>query len=251
MEVLAEDPSSITPFWENGHTRICAILPPVVPDADAVETYRNLSTLKQLHIEDVQIHSLSQRGPARILGFRVHCGIGLAVSNDWALRVLQDGGASSATLSPELSFSQLRQLSKCLDTELYAYGRVPLLCSETCLIKAAGGSCDCHKACGLLDKAGRLYPVQRTGGCRSILYSADKLFLGDRLRELKTLGVRCLHLAFTTENARECFSIAERYLGLNTYAPNAKMKGYYEENRIGSGFRFSKKTGSSGDAGAI
>lgn len=251
MEVLAEDPSSITPFWENGHTRICAILPPVVPDADAVETYRNLSTLKQLHIEDVQIHSLSQLGPARILGFRVHCGIGLAVSNDWALRVLQDGGASSATLSPELSFSQLRQLSKCLDTELYAYGRVPLLCSETCLIKAAGGSCDCHKACGLLDKAGRLYPVQRTGGCRSILYSADKLFLGDRLRELKTLGVRCLHLAFTTENARECFSIAERYLGLNTYAPNAKMKGYYEENRIGSGFRFSKKTGSSGDAGAI
>ena len=251
MEVLEENPSVITPFWENGHTRICAVLPPLVPDADAVDTYRSLSTLKQLHIEDVQIHSLSQLGPARILGFRIHCGIGLAVSNDWALRVLQDGGASSATLSPELSFGQLRQISKCLDTELYAYGRVPLLSSETCLIKAAGGSCDCHKACGLLDKAGRLYPVQRTGGCRSILFSADKLFLGDRLKELKTLGVRCLHLAFTTENARECFSIAERYLGLNTYVPNAKMKGYYEENRIGSGLRFSKKTGSSGDAGPV
>lgn len=251
MEVLAEAPSVITPFWENGHTRICAVLPPVVPDADAVDTYRNLSTLKQLQIADVQIHSVSQLGPARILGFRIHCGIGLAVSNDWALRVLQDCGASSATLSPELSFSQLRQLSKCLDTELYAYGRVPLLSTETCLIKAAGGSCDCHKACGLLDKAGRLYPVQRTGGCRSILYSADKLFLGDRLKELKTLGVRCLHLAFTTENARECFSIAQRYLGLNTYSPNAKMKGYYEENRIGSGLRLSKKTGSSGDVGPV
>ncbi len=251
MEVLVEEPSIITPFWENGHTRICAVLPPVVPDADAVDTYRSLSTLKQLHIEDVQIHSLSQLGPARILGFRIHCGIGLAVSNDWSLRVLQECGAFSATLSPELSFAQLRQLSKCLDTELYAYGRVPLLSSETCLIKAAGGSCDCHKACGLLDKAGRVYPVQRTGGCRSILYSADKIFLGDRLRELKTLGVRCLHLAFTTENARECFSLAERYLGHNTYVPNAKMKGYYEENRIGPGFRFSKKTGSSGNAGAV
>ena len=251
MEVLEEEPSVITPFWENGHTRICAILPPLVPDADAVDTYRKLSTLKQLHIEDVQIHSISQLGPARILGFRIHCGVGLAVSNDWALRVLQDGGASSATLAPELSFSQLRQLSKCLDTELYAYGRIPLLSSETCLIKAAGGSCDCHKTCGLLDKAGRLYPIQRTGGCRSILYSADKLFVGDRLKELKTLGVRCLHLAFTTENARECFAIAERYMGLNAYVPNAKMKGYYEENRIGSGFRFSKKAGSSGDAGSV
>ncbi len=251
MEVLEEEPAVITPFWENGHTRICAVLPPLVPDADAVDTYRKLSTLKQLHINDVQIHSISQLGPARILGFRIHCGIGLAVSNDWSLRVLQDAGASSATLSPELSFPQLRQLSKCMDTELYAYGRVPLLSSETCLIKAAGGSCDCHKTCGLLDRAGRFYPIQRTGGCRSILFSADKLFWGDRIRELKTLGVRCLHLAFTTENARECFAIAERYLGLNSYVPNTRMKGYYEENRIGSGFRVSKKTGSSGDAGSV
>ena len=251
MEVLEEQPSVITPFWENGHTRICAVLPPLVPDADALNTYRSLDTLKQLHIEDVQIHSLSQLGPARMLGFRIHCGIGLAVSNDWALRVLQDSGVTSATLSPELTFSQLRQLSKCVDTELYAYGRIPLLSAETCLIKAAGGSCDCHKACGLLDKAGKLYPVQRTGGCRSILFSADKLFLGDRLKDLRTIGVRCLHLAFTTENARECFSVAERYLGLNTYVPNARMKGYYEEDRIGSGFRFSKKTGSSGDAGSF
>ena len=251
LEVLEEDASAITPFWENGHTRICAVLPPLVPDADALKTYRSLSKLRDLHIEDVQIHSLSQLGPARALGFRVHCGIGAAVSNDWALRVLEDAGAASATLSPELSFRQLAQLSKCLDTELYAYGRVPLLTTETCLLKAAGGSCDCHKACALKDRDGRLYPLQRTGGCRTILFSPDKLFLGDRPKELKKLGVRTLHLAFTTENARECVSIAERYLGLNTYVPNARMRGYYDENKAGSGFRFSKKTGASGNAGTL
>ena len=244
MEVLEEDASGITPFWENGHTRIVAVLPPLVPDTDALETYRKLRALRDLHIEDVQVHSLSQLAPAKLLGFKVHCGIGMAVSNDWALRVLEDVGAASATLSPELSFKQLAQLSKCLDTELYAYGRVPLLSTETCLIKAAGGSCDCHKACSLKDREGRLYPIQRAGGCRNILYSADKLFLGDRLKELKGLGVRCLHLAFTTENARECLSITERYLGLNTFLPNGRTRGYYEENKAGPGFRFSKKTGS-------
>ena len=176
--------------------------------------------------------------------FQVHCGVGLSVSNDWALRVLEDSGASTATLSPELNLVQIQQLSKCMDTELYAYGRMPLLSAETCLIKAAGGSCDCHKASGLLDREGRLYPMQRAGGCRNILYSPDKLFLGDRLRELGRLGVRSLHLAFTTENARECVTIAERYLGLNTFVPNARMRGYYEENKAGPGFRFSKKTGS-------
>jgi putative protease len=251
MEVLRETPSLITPFWENGHTRICAVLPPLVPDTDALETYRGLSALRDLHIEDVQIHSLSQLGPAKLLGFNVRCGIGMSVSNDWSLRVLQDSGASAATLAPELSFRQLRQLSKCIDTELYAYGRVPLLSTETCLIKTAGGSCDCHKACSLQDRDGRQYPLQRAGGCRNILYSADKLFLGDRLKELKTLGVRCLHLAFTTENAKECFAVAERYLGLNTYVPNARTRGFYEENKAGSGFRFSKKAGPSGDAGAV
>ncbi len=251
LEVLQETPSLITPFWENGHTRICAVLPPLVPDTDALETYRSLSALKDLHIEIVQINSLSQLAPAKLLGFKVHGGIGVAVSNDWALRVLQDSGAVSATLSPELSFEQLRQLSKCMDTELYAYGRVPLISTETCLIKAAGGSCDCHKACTLQDRDGRQYPIQRSGGCRNTLYSADKLFLGDRLRELKSLGVRCLHLAFTTENAKECFAVTERYLGLNTFVPNARTRGYYEENKAGAGFRFSKKAGPSGDAGAV
>ena len=72
MEVLQETPSLITPFWENGHTRICAVLPPLVPDTDALETYRSLNALKDLHIEIVQIHSLSQLGPAKLLGFKVH-----------------------------------------------------------------------------------------------------------------------------------------------------------------------------------
>ncbi len=251
LEVLEAEPARVTPFWENGHTTICAVLPPIVPDADALSTYRSLGALRDLQIRDVMVHSLSQLVPAKVLGFRVHCGVGLAVSNDWSLRVLQDSGAVSATLSPEMSLKQLASLSKCMDTSLYAYGRVPLLSTETCLIKAAAGSCDCHRAGGLRDRAGRLYPLQRTGGCRNILYTPDKIFLGDRLKTLKGLGVRTLHLAFTTENARECVTITGRYLGMNAYVPGARMRGYDEEDKAGTGFRVSKKAGPSGDAGPV
>ncbi len=251
LEVLEEAPARITPFWENGHTRICAVLPPLIPDAETSKTYDRLKAMRELQIGDVMIHSVGQMLGANLLGFKVHCGVGVDVANDWTLRVLEHCGAVSAVVSPELSLTQIGQLAKCVDTELYAYGRIPLLSTETCLIKAAGGGCDCHKACSLLDRNGRQYPLQRTGGCHNILYSPDKLFLGDRLKDLRDLGVRCLHLAFTTENSRECVTVAQRYLGLNTFVPNARTKGYYEENKAGPGLRFSKKAGPSGNAGSV
>ena len=86
---------------------------------------------------------------------------------------------------------------------------------------------------------------------RSRLYSPDKLFLGDRLKDLEKLGLWCLHLAFTTENAGECLSAAERYLGRGSYQPNFKTKGLYYENETHSGFRFPAKKGAFGNAGAL
>ena len=86
---------------------------------------------------------------------------------------------------------------------------------------------------------------------RSTLYSPDKLFLGDRLKDLEGLGLWCLRLGFTTENAGECTAVAERYLGMGNYQPNFKTKGLYYENETDSGFRFPAKKGASGNAGRL
>jgi len=227
LSELRASPSSITPFWENGVTTVCAVLPPIVSDANAIDIYRELYALKELHIEEVMINSLSQLAPARVLGFRIRGGLNLNVANSHALKVLKEQGLVSAMLSPELRLRQIGEISKCIDTELPAYGRLPLMVTEHCVMKRASGVCSCEGAQYLCDRRGKQYPLFRAEGCRNVIYSPDKLFLAGRLRDFEALGLWCLNLAFTTENARECASIAGRYLQLNKFEPNAGTKGLY------------------------
>jgi putative protease len=227
LSEIKASPSSITPFWENGITSICAVLPPIVTDINAIEVYRELYSLKELHINEVMINSLSQLTPAQVLGFKIRGGMNLNVTNSFSLKTLKELGLISATLSPDLSLEQIREISKCIDTELPAYGRLPLMVTEHCIVKSLSGVCSCESFQALRDKRGKLYPISRAKGCRSVLYSTDKLYIGDRLKDFEALGLWCLNLSFTTENARECASIAGRYLNLNKFEPNARTKGLY------------------------
>ncbi len=244
LEELLREGQAVTPFWENGTTAVCAVLPRRYPAGEARELFLRLKKLKELHVSEVMAESWNTLLPAGMLGFRLRCGLGLQVWNDWSLRVLRELGAASAILSPELRLSEISEISKCMDTELFAYGRLPLLASEASL-SAPGNGEDT-----LRDRRGRQYPVAEENG-RSVLYSPDKLFLGDRLRDLEDLGLWCLHLSFTTENAGECVSVAERYLGMGNYLPNFRIKGLYYENETHSGFRFPAKKGASGNAGQL
>ncbi len=241
---LLKEPVAVTPFWENGVTTVCAVLPERYSADEAAELFGRLKQLKELQITEVMVNSWNALLPAGMLGFRIRCGLGLQVWNDWSLQVLKELGAVSALLSPELTLEEIGAVAKCLDTELYAYGRLPLLTSEAPLT-APGAYSDT-----LRDRRGRQFPVLNTLG-RSRVYSPDKLFLGDRLKDLEKLGLWCLHLAFTTENAGECLAAAERYLGRGGYQPNFRTKGMYYDNETHSGFRFPAKKGASGKAGGL
>jgi len=220
LSELLKEPTAVTPFWENGVTSVCAALPGRYSAEEAGKLFASLKELKSLQITEVMADSWNTVLPAGMMGFRIRCGMGLQVWNDWSLRVARELGTASAMLSPELSLTEIRDIAKCMDTELYAYGRIPLLTSEARLT-APDADTDI-----LRDRRGRQYPVMNVQG-RSRLYSPDKIFLGDRLKELEGLGLWCLHLAFTTENAGECVSVAERYLGLGGYQPNFRTKGLY------------------------
>ncbi len=227
LNEVKASPASITPFWENGVTSICAVLPPIVSDTNAIEVYRELYSLRELHIDEVMINSLSQLTPAQVLGFKIRGGLNLNVSNSYTLKALKEHGLISAMLSPQLTIDNIREISKCIDTELPFYGRLPLMVTENCIIKDTMGVCSCEGPQNLFDRRGRLHPVIRAEGCRNIIYSPDKLFLANRLRDFENLGLWCLNLSFTTENARECSSVAGRHLLLNKFEPNFKTKGLY------------------------
>jgi putative protease len=60
---------------------------------------------------------------------------------------------------------------------------------------------------------------------RTGIYSANKIFWGDRVREFDNLGLWGIRLAFVTENARECVTVTERYMGIGNYEPGEFTRG--------------------------
>ena len=144
-----------------------------------------------------------------------------------SLAVLLNLRLRSAALTPELSAAKVRSIEKYMDTEILVYGRMPLMVTAGCLIRAQTGVCSCDSFNGFPDASGFLNPVTRGFGCRNTLWSAQKLHLVSRSREYLTSGLWGVRLNFTTENAQECVRIAERYLELGSYEPSSTTQGNY------------------------
>jgi putative protease len=227
LEELVSAPARITAFWENGKTVICAILPPVIHDGEEQEICTMLKKLKDIHVEEVLVNSIGQIEAARTLGFRVRGNYGLNVTNSQSLKTLKEAGLESATASFELKLSEIRELSKCIDTEMIIYGRIPMMVTENCVIKSALGVCGCDSNSTVRDKHGSAYPVMKSWGCRNTIYSAKKIYLADKLKDINHLGLWGVKLMFTTENARECLQVAQRYFKLAVYEPVSRTRGLY------------------------
>jgi putative protease len=138
-------------------------------------------------------------------------------------------GLSSLTASFELTLPQIRDISKPVPTELIAYGRVPLMITENCVIHSRTGSCTCGSgSTNLIDRTGSRFPVLRDGDtCRSVIYNSRKFYWADRLSELQNLGLWALRLSFTTENDQQVNAILEEYAKGGTFDPGVYTRGLY------------------------
>ena len=58
-----------------------------------------------------------------------------------------------------------------------------------------------------------------------VMQEAEKL--ADKAGDWQRLGLWAGRLMFTTENARECVQVLERYLGRGSYQPNDYTRGLY------------------------
>jgi putative protease len=136
-------------------------------------------------------------------------------------------GFVSATASFELNLAQVRDLSKELDTELLAYGRLSMMLTENCLIHNRDGVCNCQSPSQLIDRKGLSFPVVNAWGCRSEILNAKTLFLADKQEDYQSLGLWAVRLSFTTETAEECVAILNRYLGRGDASPESLTRGLY------------------------
>ena len=227
IHILLDDMHLFQALMRRG--RIAAVLPRIVHDDELPKLQHQLADLRNLGVRDVLAGNLGLLIPAREAGMRIHGDFGLNIFNSASMNILRDMELSSATVSFEATLPQIRDMSKAVNTELIAYGRLPLMVTEHCLIKNQTGECACHLgSVKLVDKTGAEFPVIKDGNsCRSVLLNGKKLSWLDRQEDLAKLGVWAIRLCFTTENAKEVDRILGDYLNPAPFDPGACTRGLY------------------------
>ena len=213
---------------------LAAILPRVAWDREQDGLIKQLERVRAMGIADALIGNLGMLSLAREMEFVPRGDYGLGVYNSLGLEALRTLGLRSATVSFELRLAQIRDLSKAVDTELIAYGRLPLMLTEHCLLRSRDGGV-CRRSCEagentLTDRRGAPFPVARAYGCRNEILNSRPLYLADKGADCRQAGVWAQRLVFTLESPEECVRVAQRYLGHNTWEPEEYTRGlYYRE----------------------
>lgn len=206
---------------------VCAVLPRVCFDRELPELLRQLEVCKELGITEVLAGNLGLAKAAEALGFELRGDFGLQLFNSQAAKEYKRLGFKSLTASFELKLAQIRDLAKVVDTELIAYGRLPLMITENCIIHNHSGRHTCANVNFLTDRKGVRFPVVKAWGCRNEILNANKLFLADKAQDYKRAGLWAVRLVFTTENGMECAQVLERYRGQGSYTPTDFTRGLY------------------------
>ena len=214
-------------FLDNDEITVAAVLPRIIHDNERRRLSETLTRAASHGVKEALVGNIGHIQFARSHGMEIRGDFGLNVFNSetlWALRYLR---LKSATLSFELRLSEIRDMSKPIDTELITYGRLPLMITENCVVKNVTGVCSCESFSGLMDESGALFPIVAEYGCRNILLNSKKLFMADRHRAVSSLGIWAERLMFTTENALECVAVMKRYAGQSGYNPSGYTRGAY------------------------
>ena len=222
----------------SGDAEWCAVLPRVWRDRDEEQLRQMLDRAKALGVTGVLIGNIGHLSLVRDTGLNLYGDYGLNVFNSRSLEYLRGKGLSSACVSFELRFAQIRDLRMVLPTEAIVYGRLPLMITENCLVQNAlgcrrdregivvphdGPCCQGHV---LRDRTGAAFPLLPAYGHRTEVQNSRVLWLADR-PDYRRLGLGFARLRFTTETAEECVRVFQGYLA-GEKAPAEFTRGLYE-----------------------
>ena len=208
---------------------VCVVLQRIVTDTEMDKLRADLRNLRALGIREALVGNLGLLIPVRECGMRARGDFGLNLYNSGSMLAARDLELRSACLSFEMTLPQIRDISKAVPCEILAYGRLPLMVVENCLIRGKTGQCTCHLGpTKLVDKTGAEFPVIKDGNsCRSVLLNGKKLSWLDRQDDLARLGLWATRLYFTTENAREVDLVLANYANPTAFDPGACTRGLY------------------------
>lgn len=197
--------------------RISVILPRVVFDSEESSLCKQLDIAWNAGVRHATVPNLSQ---LPFVGrFYLHGDYPLNVYNKETVHLLETYSFSSLFLSPETDGKSFGFAN--LAYEMLGYGRLPLMQTETCIIRNIKGNCpDGHTRChaDLTDRTGASFPVLRADSHRNLIYNSLPTYRLDKRKELKKSGVGLLTILFTTETESEMKSVLQAF---RTNAPPA------------------------------
>lgn len=190
--------------------RVIITLPVILRKEDRERCKQQLIKLKDMGFKNVAISTIDALDLAE--GFN-KCGtFRLNVTNSLSFLEYKKMGLSSICLSPELNLAQIRDIDKDNTTEVIAYGRLPLMTAENCILKNMD-KCSCNGMGRIKDRTGREFIVIKDGDiCRSVVLNSVPLYMGDKIEDLKSAGIDYLCLMFTDETKERCREISENYI---------------------------------------
>ena len=227
LHILALDPVFCHEL--NRKVHVAAVLPRIVHDSELDRLKDDLLLVKKMGVKEALVGNLGLLLPVREAGLKIRGDFSLNLYNSGSVNLMRDLELQSATLSFEMTLPQIRDISKAVPCEIFAYGRMPLMVTENCLIRNRTGSCTCNLNTGkLVDKTGAEFPIIKDGDkCRSVLLNGKKLNWLDRQEDLARLGLWATRLCFTTENAKEVDNILSAYRNPPVFDPGANTRGLY------------------------
>ena len=227
LHILALDPVFCHEL--NRRVRVAAVLPRIVHDSEMGRLREDLLLVKKMGVREALCANVGQLLILRELGIKIRGDFGLNLYNSGAVNLMRELQLQSATLSFERTLPQIRDVSKAVPCEIFAYGRLPLMVTENCLTRGRTGQCTCNLSTGkLMDKTGAEFPIIKDGDkCRSVLLNGKKLNWLDRQEDLARLGLWAVRLYFTTENAREVDNVLTAYQNPAPFDPGSGTRGLY------------------------
>ncbi len=227
LHILCQDPEFTKGLA--GLVNVCAVLPRIVTDRELPQLRQDLLNVKALGVHEALVGNIGLFLPVRECGLRARGDFGLNLFNSGSVNCARDLQLRSACLSFEMTLPQIRDVSKAVPCELLAYGRLPLMITQNCLIQGRTGQCTCKTgATKLTDKTGAEFPVIKDGNtCRSVLLNGKKLYWLDRQDDLSRLGLWATRLLFTTENPGEVDRILTACRNPVPFDPGACTRGLY------------------------
>lgn len=196
--------------------------PRIVHDGQQKHVERLLAAFAAFPPDAVHVHNIAMLALVRRLtDFAIHADYSLISYNKQTLAFLKDYGASSATLSPELTAKEIRQLAKesPLPLTCIVHGRLELMVSNYCVTGSFLGGCGegpCTQPCtrghfALKDRKYALFPLAMDQFCHMHVLNSKVLSMMPHAMKFRAAGIETMQIEAKAMGEKEIAAIVKAY----------------------------------------